>query len=149
MAARSRRAAIVAIAMLLAGACTSEGGRDASRSPSTTILAALPSGYVGVWGQEPAAEGEARLTLTPCGVGQRCGRFERIDDNREHCVYPLELGSVEAYGAMLRTGDGNSWGCAYSGWSDGMVLVSLRPDGSIRIALDGMNAAHQLRRVSA
>lgn len=100
-------------------------------SPTPTPVAhidSLPTELQGTW-----SGGSTTVILGPCAIGEECGRLERIDDNREHCLYRLAYRSGDAEGFTLETGLGNSFGCAWSPWSKGVVHLTPSADGSLEV----------------
>lgn len=104
----------------------------ASAGPATV----LPSELVGRW----SAPGDqaATLTLAPCAVGGRCGTFERIDEQGEHCVYGLVYRSGDTKGISLQAGMGDTMGCAWSPWSNGVLRVTPWSADTITVVLEGV-----------
>lgn len=90
-------------------------------------ITSLPAALEGAW-----SSGSAALTLTACSSGEACGRFERSDGN-ERCVYPLTFVSGDAGGYVFFSGRGNTFGCAWSPWSNGTVHVTVAADGRLTI----------------
>ena len=108
----------------------------------------LPDTLIGTWTQPgPMA---STLVLEPCHVGERCGRFERTDDNEERCIHQLELRRLEAGTAIFRSADANSFGCAYSAWHESEVAVAPAPDDTVAVSLvSGLFPEVILRRAPA
>jgi hypothetical protein len=133
------KAGALALAIGLVTGCSSDHQADGdvvsslppTASVTTSATVSLPRQLQGTW------RGAATVTLEDCSVGVECGLVERVDDNNEHCEYALVYLGLEANRHGFRTGRGNSFGCAYSPWADGILIVEQLTDDSISVFIDG------------
>jgi hypothetical protein len=104
-------------------------------SPASAVpAAAIPPELVGTWSGSSAKP--ETLVLGSCEFGEECGRFERFDDNGEHCVYPLEYRSSTGDEFKFLSVAANSFGCGWSPWYRTAVYVRLTPEGTVVVRND-------------
>lgn len=89
----------------------------------TPMPGRLPDAMVGTWMSTQFNNYPLLMTLHDCAAGETCGVLERVDDNGEHCIYSLEYESTAPGGINVTTSNGNSFGCAWSGWSMTELLL--------------------------
>ena len=129
---------LLAVGGLVAGSWRPDQAVVVAPSPSPTPIPSLPLEIQGSWStMSTSGEGSATLALTACAVGEKCGILGRIDDNGEHCIYGLVYSSGGTDSYRLKTGLGNSFGCAYSAWSYGVVHLQPQADGTLHLFVQG------------
>lgn len=138
-------AVLFAVGCLSAAGCSGGGGNEASTAvptstptPSsisplpTTAAAYLPAELQGTW-----HNGSVTIILADCAVGQECGYLVRDDHSHPLCRYRLIYRSGDAYGINFRSSMGNTFSCAWSAWSDSLVLLVPWTNGSIKVGPGG------------
>ena len=102
----------------------------------------LPEDLQGVWRSLQAhwEPGSGHIYLFPCVVGEDCGYLTRLDqDHHRYCTYTLTLQSLGGYRHTFETSGAEDFDCGWSPWSNSVVLLVVRSDGTLSAAVQGLD----------
>jgi hypothetical protein len=118
----------------------------ASPFGSASPLAMIPSELVGTWASQDGKP--VVLVLQSCSIGEPCGRIERVNEDGQYCVYPLEY--RDGQGAQLLAFKPPIAGNVQCYWRPMTVVVQPDGDGSVLVFWDSsfwVTEQYTLRRL--
>lgn len=119
---------------------------QASPFGSASPLAMIPSELVGTWASQDGKP--VVLVLHSCSIGEPCGRIERVNEDGQYCVYPLEY--RDGQGAQLLAFKPPIAGNVQCYWRPMTVVVQPHGDGNVLVFWDSsfwVTEQYTLRRL--